>query len=202
MLVIQTAKPQARAELKTPPAVRPEKPCSARSALPCDQVWVGTVLSPSRGKCRNRNTHGYRSSCFRTLRRIFTSMSRIGEFGAISPSTLQVRSMSAVRFCFVSCVSLGRYPKSWDLKTAARTSMFPNWLVSVSSMYGYVLFGFDLRMHGSKNVGNYQSSGTGAGIELDVLAVRSSANTVESNRTLDCGVDALDGDSNNSPLVI
>jgi hypothetical protein len=61
------------------------------------------------------------------------SISRIGEFGAISLSTLQVRSMSRVRFCFVSCVSLGRYLQSWDLKTAARTSIFPNWLVFVST---------------------------------------------------------------------
>lgn len=76
--------------------------------------------------------HGYKSNCFRTLRRIFRSISRMGEFGAISPRTLQVRSIKSVRFCLVSCVSLGRYLQSWDLKTAQRTSMFPNCLDNVS----------------------------------------------------------------------
>ena len=57
-------------------------------------------------------------------------------------------------------------------------------------------------MHGAKNVGDYQSTSTGVGIELYVLAFRSGANTIESNRTLDCGVDALDCDSDNAPLVL
>ena len=46
--------------------------------------------------------HGYRSSCFRTLRKICKSISRIGEFGAISSRTLHVRSINRVRLCFVS----------------------------------------------------------------------------------------------------
>lgn len=80
--------------------------------------------------------------------------------------------------------------------------MFPNWLgLLVQSVSGLCLM-FDLRMHSTKNVGNYQSTGTGVGIKLDILASRSGANTVESNRALDCGVDALDSNADDAPLVL
>jgi hypothetical protein len=61
---------------------------------------------------------------------------------------------------------------------------------------------FDLRMHGSKDIGNYQPTGAGVGIKLYVLAVGSGTNTVESDRTLDSGIDAFDSDSNDAPLVL
>ena len=60
----------------------------------------------------------------------------------------------------------------------------------------------DSRMHCTKDVSDYQSASPGAWIKLDVLALRSGADTVESNRTLDCRIDALDGDSDDALLVI
>lgn len=57
-------------------------------------------------------------------------------------------------------------------------------------------------MHCTKDVGDYQTASTGVGIELDILALWSGADTVKSNRTLDSSVDALDGDSDNAPLII
>ena len=64
------------------------------------------------------------------------------------------------------------------------------------------MLNFDLRMHGSKDIGNYQPTGTGIGIKLYVLAVGSGANTIESDRTLDSGIDAFDSDPNDAPLVV
>lgn len=57
-------------------------------------------------------------------------------------------------------------------------------------------------MHGAKYVGDDQSTCPGAGVELYVLTIRSGTNTVEGNRTLNCGVDALDCDSNDASLVV
>lgn len=60
----------------------------------------------------------------------------------------------------------------------------------------------DLRMHGAEDVGNYQATSTSVGVEFYVLAVGSSTNTIESDRTLDCSVDTLDSDSDDAPLVV
>lgn len=57
-------------------------------------------------------------------------------------------------------------------------------------------------MHGAKNVGDDQPAGTGIGIKLSVFAVWSGANPVESNGTLDRGIDAFDNNSNDAPLII
>lgn len=60
----------------------------------------------------------------------------------------------------------------------------------------------ELGMHCTKDIGDYQSPSTGIGIELDVLAIRSSANTVESDRTLNCSVDAFHCYTDDAPLVV
>ena len=60
----------------------------------------------------------------------------------------------------------------------------------------------DLRMHSAKDIGHYQATSTSVGVKLYVLAAGKSTNTVKSNRTLDCGVDALDSNSDNAPLVV
>jgi len=57
-------------------------------------------------------------------------------------------------------------------------------------------------MHCAKDVGDYQPASTGIGIKLDILALWSGADTIKSNRTLNSSVDALDGDSDNAPLII
>lgn len=57
-------------------------------------------------------------------------------------------------------------------------------------------------MHCAEDVGDDQSTSTRVSIELDVLAFRCGSDTVKSNRTLNSGVDAFDGDSYNAPLVV
>lgn len=64
------------------------------------------------------------------------------------------------------------------------------------------MLNIDLRMHSAKDIGDYQSTSTSVGVKLYILAVGSGTNTVESDRTLDCGVDTLDSDSNDTPLVV
>lgn len=65
-----------------------------------------------------------------------------------------------------------------------------------------LVLNYDLRMHCAKDVGDYQSTSAGAGIKFDVLAIRSSADSVEGNRTLNCSVDAFDCDPNDTSLII
>jgi hypothetical protein len=60
----------------------------------------------------------------------------------------------------------------------------------------------NLRMHCAENVGDDQPTSTGAGVKLYVLAVWGRSNTVKRNRTLNRGVDALDCDADNAPLVV
>lgn len=57
-------------------------------------------------------------------------------------------------------------------------------------------------MHCAENVGDDQPTSTGAGVKLYVLAVWGCSNTVKRNRTLNRGVDALDCDADNAPLVV
>ncbi len=81
--------------------------------------------------------------------------------------------------------------------------MFPNWLGIVSSEQSTSCFSIlNLRMHCTKDVGNHQSPSAGFGVELDVLAIRGGSNTVKSDRTLDCGVNALHCDADDAPLVV
>jgi hypothetical protein len=80
--------------------------------------------------------------------------------------------------------------------------MFPNCLPTVSDKRDCIMLNIDLRMHGAKDVGHYQAASTSVGVKLYVLAAGKSTNTVEGNRTLNCGVNALDGNSDNTPLVV
>ena len=81
--------------------------------------------------------------------------------------------------------------------------MFPNWLKSILALIpGAFCLISNLRMHCSENVGDYQSTCSGVGIELDVFALGSSTDTVKSDCALDCSIDALDGNSNDAPLVV